>query len=373
MRQLTGPLLMVGAPQDMLDIRYATGFTAPSPVVYLQDGRKKILVVPFLEFERARRVAKPITVWAAEALPINQKMKGSVTGWALGLLQHLKINAVTVPGELPIAVADALRRARIRIQVATGPIFPQRQVKTKLELAHLVESQRAAVRALLDAVRYLARAQADHQGLLRVDKQLVTSELLRARINKTLLDHHCIGSGTIVAGGAQAADPHEIGFGPLRQGESIVMDIFPQHMEHGYWGDLTRTVVKGPPSAELCKVYRAVKRAHAAALSVVKAGVAAQRVHAAAVKAVRHEGFSNSIAAGKVQGFIHSTGHGVGLAIHEMPQVGLRPMRLKKGNVITIEPGLYYRDIGSVRIEDLIVVTASGWQSLAPCRYFFRI
>ncbi|MBU4200822.1 MAG: Xaa-Pro peptidase family protein [Verrucomicrobia bacterium] len=373
MKKLTGAVLLVGSPQNMPDIRYATGFTAPDPVVFLQEGRKKHLVVSLLELERARRVTKNVTIWAAEALKIRGKFNRTLSGWTSGLLRQLEIRAVVVPPEFPIAVAEKLRQSGIRVRVSESTLFPQRQIKTDEELARIAECQRAAVQAMLAAVRHLALAHVDGKGFLRVDMNLVTSETIRALINKVLLDHHCMGQGTIVAGGPQAADPHEVGFGPLRYGESIVIDIFPQHLDHGYWGDLTRTVVKGAPSAALQKIYHAVKAAHAAALSMVKAGVTASRVHEAAVSVIRRRGFQNSVTDGKTQGFIHSTGHGVGLNIHEMPRVGLRSARLKTGNVITVEPGLYYREIGSVRIEDLIVVTPTGWKPLAVCEHFFQV
>ncbi len=373
MPQLTGAILLVGAPQTMPDIRYATGFTAPDPVVYLEVNRQKHLVVPLLELERARRVAQGINVWAPEALPGRRELKRSLSGWTLSLLRRFAIRAVSVPPDFPIAVARKLERAGIRVHVARAALFPRRQVKTGEELARIAECQRAAVQAMRAAVRHLTRARGDARGFLRIDHKLLTSEAVRSLISKVLLDFHCTGQGTIVAGGAQAADPHEVGFGPLRQGESIVIDIFPQHMDHGYWGDLSRTVVKGPPSDALLKLYRAVKAAQAAALSVVKAGVSAARVHAAAIGAIHSHGFKNEVVNGQAQGFIHSTGHGVGLDIHEMPHVGLRAVRLRAGNVITIEPGLYYRDIGSVRIEDSIVVTPTGWKPMAYCEHFFQI
>ncbi len=364
---------MVGSPQIMPDIRYATGFTAPDPVVYLQEGRKKFLVVSPLELERARRVTQGVIVQTAAALNIRRELKPTLLGWALGLLRQVGMHAVVVPPDFPIAVAEKLKRAGIRIRVAKDSLFPQRQVKTSNELMHLAECQRAAVRAMVTAVRHLKRTHVDGKGFLRAGKKLVTSESVRVLINKVLLDCHCAGQGTIVAGGRQAADPHEVGFGPLRQGESIVIDIFPQHLDHGYWGDLTRTIVKGPPAPALLQLYRAVKAAQTAALSVVRAGVPASRVHATAVRVMERRGFQNKITDGKAQGFIHSTGHGVGLAIHEMPRVGQQSTRLRKGNVITIEPGLYYREIGGVRIEDTIVVTALGWKPLAVCAPVFQV
>lgn len=373
MKALTGAILMVGAPQNLPDIRYATGFTAPDPVVYLQVGRQKHLVVSLLELERARRVARGVKVWATEALPGPRARKWSLAGWALALLRRMSLRAVIVPPDFPVAVARELERAGIRIRIAGTALFPQRQVKTGEELARLAECQQAAARAMQAAVRFLAETRADACGVLRAGKRVVTSEAVRALINKVLLDYHCTGQGTIVAGGAQAADPHETGCGPLRQGESIIMDIFPQHLEHGYWGDLTRTVVKGQPPPALLKIYRAVRAAHRAALARVKAGVQASTVHRAAVEVFQKRGFQTGVVDGKTQGFIHSTGHGVGLNIHEMPRVSVRATRLRSGNVITVEPGLYYRDRGSVRIEDLIVVTPGGWRSLAACGHFFQI
>jgi Xaa-Pro aminopeptidase len=373
MKPILPAILIVGTPQSFPDIRYATGFNAPDPVVYLQAGRKKYMVVSLLELERARRVARGVNVWAAEALRVRREWKRSVSGWTLGLLRRLAIRRVVVPPDFPVALAMKLQRAGVRVRVANAALFPQRQVKTAAELSRMAECQRAAVRAMRAAVRHLARARADRRGCLRVAGKPVTSESVRALINRVLLDCHCSGQGTIVAGGAQAADPHEIGYGPLRQGESIVIDIFPQHLDHGYWGDLTRTVVKGQPAPALGRIYRAVRAAQAAALSVLRAGVSVARVHAAAVDAIRARGFQNGVADGKTQGFIHSTGHGVGLNIHEMPRVSVHAARLKSGNVITVEPGLYYRDAGSVRVEDLVVVTPSGWKSLAVCEHFFQI
>lgn len=373
MKKLTSAVLMVGSPQNTPDIQYATGFTAPDPVVYLQKGKKKFLVVSLLELERARRVMPGVVVQAAETLKMRPEWKKTLSGWTLGLLRQAGINAVVVPPDFPIAVAEKLKQFGIRIRIAEHPLFPQRQIKTGEELVHIAESQKAAVQAMTAAVRHLALARVDGKGFLRVGKKQVTSESVRAIINKVLLDCQCTGQGTIVAGGDQASDPHETGFGPLRRGENIVIDIFPRHLEHGYWGDLTRTVVKGPPSPALLKMYRAVKAAHAAALSVVRAGVAASQVHKAAVHMINRRGFKNKIVNGNPQGFIHSTGHGVGLTIHEMPRVGLQSVRLKKGNVITVEPGLYYRHLGSVRIEDTIVVTSFGWKPLAACNYFFQV
>jgi Xaa-Pro aminopeptidase len=151
-------------------------------------------------------------------------------------------------------------------------------------------------------------------------------------------------------------------------GETIVIDIFPQHVAHGYWGDLTRTVVRGSASPVLRRMYQAVKSAQAAVLSRVRPGVSGRTLHRAAVRELSRRGFKTEEREGRSVGLVHSTGHGVGLSVHEAPGIGPRSGRLKRGNVVTIEPGLYYPDVGAVRIEDTILVTrrrrkveGAGW------------
>jgi Xaa-Pro aminopeptidase len=192
-------------------------------------------------------------------------------------------------------------------------------------------------------------------------------------ITRVLMDHHCLSRDTIVAGGTQAADPHEKGHGPLRAHEAIVIDIFPKHQDHGYWGDLTRTVVRGRATAGLRRMYHAVRMAQSAALNAVKPGVRCATVHRRAAAELEMRGFKTTTVDGRRVGFIHGTGHGVGLEIHERPSLGLGKDRLKSGHVITIEPGLYYPEHGGIRIEDTIVVTHKGWRYLVPCERRFEV
>ncbi|MCG2660936.1 MAG: M24 family metallopeptidase [Kiritimatiellae bacterium] len=240
-------------------------------------------------------------------------------------------------------------------------------------MGRITACQRAAVQAMRAAIRLIARARVDKKNRLRVRGRLLTSERVRRAIYRVLVDHNCTGEGTIVACDGQAATPHGIGHGPLRAHQSIVIDIFPRHLEHGYWGDLTRTVVKGTPSPALKKMYAAVKAAQAAALAKIRAGVSGRRVHLAAVAALARHGFKTGLLEGKAQGFIHSTGHGIGLEVHEAPSLSLRPGRLRAGHVVTVEPGLYYFQHGGVRIEDTVLVTRGGYRKLASCADIFQV
>jgi len=187
------------------------------------------------------------------------------------------------------------------------------------------------------------------------------------------LHQDCQADEIIVAGGDQGADPHERGHGPLRAGETIILDIFPRHKQSGYWGDLTRTVIKGKPAAAQRKLYQAVKQAQEGALQQVRAGVTGAEIHDGVCRTFEALGFKTGERNGIHQGFIHSTGHGVGLEIHEAPSISPAGGPLEAGQVITIEPGLYYPGLGAVRIEDTGVVTETGIQLLASCPKVFAL
>ena len=237
----------------------------------------------------------------------------------------------------------------------------------------MAEVQRAAVRGLRAAIAMIGRSRIAGNGALRLDGRPLTSERVRARIQEELFALDCLGRDTIVAGGAQAADPHERGRGPLYAHELIVIDIFPQHMGNGYWGDLTRTVIKGRPRPDQRRMYQAVKAAQRRALTLVRPGVALARVHREVQRELDRRGFQTGETDGVPSGFIHGTGHGVGLEVHEAPTLGTAPGRLRRGNVVTIEPGLYYPGVGGVRIEDTIVVTPGGCRPLARCGNVFEV
>jgi Xaa-Pro aminopeptidase len=283
------------------------------------------------------------------------------------------VQAVTVPGTFPLGAAERLRRGGVKLRVGADPLFPRRAVKRADELGRIRQAQQAAVIAMREAIERIRRAEPGRDGVLELEGATLTSERLRRGIHQRLLDLDCQARDTIVAGGPASADPHETGSGPLRAGEPVVLDIFPQHLDHGYWGDLTRTVVRGRAAPRLRRMYAAVKAAQAAALAAVRPGVCCATVHRAASRELDRRGFGSHIEDGRAVGFIHSTGHGVGLAIHEPPAVSLNRTRLRSGHVITVEPGLYYPDIGGIRIEDTIVVQPGGWQYLVPCEKRFEL
>ncbi len=178
----------------------------------------------------------------------------------------------------------------------------------------------------------------------------------------------------IVSCGEDCSDPHNFGSGPLFADQPIMIDTCPRSIKNRYFADMTRTVVKGKASTEIRKMYNAVLGAQKLALGEIKDGMRADLIHKKVQDYFANRGFKTEEKNGKIQGFFHGTGHGVGLDIHETPRINLNyKKKLKAGNVVTVEPGLYYPKIGGVRIEDLVVVTKTGCKNLTKFPKFLEI
>ena len=190
-------------------------------------------------------------------------------------------------------------------------------------------------------------------------------ERVQAEIRMEAARHGFEASHPIVAGGHQSCDPHERGHGALHARELIIIDIFPRDLKTGYWGDMTRTVLKGQANEAQRKQFAAVHAAHRRAFQKLKAGVDGRSVHRDVEALFKSRGYETGQMGGRYQGFFHGTGHGLGLEIHELPRMSGVSQRLRAGHVVTVEPGLYYRATGGVRIEDVAWIRTGGCERLS--------
>ncbi len=370
---------LIDADSTDADQYYLSGFDAPDPFLTLYDGSVRLLFARSLEFGRAKRQSRAETVERFtdygydDYLEDHDRTEAAHRSRA-AFLDAYGIDSVAVPSRFPLSTADGLRDQGIEVAVDDSETVTEiRARKTDEEIEHVRAAQRANEAAMAAAEDLLRRAEIDGDRLL-VDGEVLTSETLKEEIEVTLLRHGCALDETIVACGADAADPHDRGSGPLEPGEPIIVDIFPQDKATKYHGDMTRTFCVGEPDDRVREWYDLTERAYRAALEAVEAGVTGSDVHDAACDVYEDAGEPTLRSDPSTEtGFIHSTGHGVGLDVHERPSVAPGGSELEPGHVITIEPGLYDPAVGGVRIEDLVVVTEDGYENLTDYPVSLRI
>jgi Xaa-Pro aminopeptidase len=252
--------------------------------------------------------------------------------------------------------------------------FPQRAIKTPEEVRKIAAALTMAEVGISEAIQVLRRSKVGRGGVLMHHGIPLTSEKLQAVINIAIIQAGGMSNRTIVAGGKQACDPHELGHGPLRANEPIIIDVFPRSQRTGYFGDISRTVVKGRASEAARKLYHTVAEAQKIAFAATADGVACARLHERAADYFESQGYETTRNRGRLQGFYHGLGHGVGLELHEAPRISINSDDiLETGNVIAIEPGLYYPRLGGVRLEDVVVVTETGCKNLTKCEKVFEL
>ncbi|MDS0298637.1 Xaa-Pro peptidase family protein [Halogeometricum sp. S1BR25-6] len=350
--------------------QYLSGFEAHDPFVTLYTPEETVLLVSTLEFGRAKKQSRADEVRrlaeydyrdvVAEHGPAEAKARVHAA-----FLDDYGVSSVLTPERFPLGPADGLRDREVSVTPDhSDRVTEIRATKTDEEVEHVRAAQEANEASMRAAEDLIADAGVE-DGRLVHDGEPLTSERVKEEIEVTLLRHGCGLDDTIVACGADAADPHDQGSGPLRADEPIIVDIFPRSKTTGYHADMTRTFLKGDPSETLLEWYDLTHEALEAAFDAVEPGVTGADVHDVVCdvyEGVGHDTLrSNSMAE---TGFIHSTGHGVGLDVHELPSLSPSGEELKPGHVITVEPGLYDPSVGGVRIEDIAVVTEGGYENL---------
>lgn len=342
---------------------YATRFRAPDTFVFLETPGRTVILLSDLEVDRGRREAKVDDVMSYSELEKKvqgaKRQKPAYAKVVAGFLKKLRARRVLTPADFPLGLARALKKEKIRVQPVKGPFWPGREVKTGQEIEALEAALRVAEAGMARGHDILKAAKIRKDERLLWNRRILTAEVLRMEMEIAVVRAGGEARGdTIVACGELACDPHERGNGPLVANQLIILDIFPRDARSGYFGDLTRTVVRGTASEAQRHLWETCLCGQERAFQALKPGARGSEIHEDVKAFFAANGYPTQIKDGRWQGFFHGTGHGLGLEIHEEPRFAVATFLT--GQVFTVEPGIYWPGVGGVRHEDVAVITAKG-------------
>jgi Xaa-Pro aminopeptidase len=338
---------------------YSTKVLIPDPFISLQTKSKSYILANSLEFSRiVKESPTQVKVLPLEKYSKDLKSKfknPTLATIAYLLLKEKNIKSIEVPATFPVLYADFLRKNKIKLKIKS-PFYKQRIIKTHEEIKQIEKVQKIAEKAFNYAITIIKKAKIKNSFLYHKNKKL-TSEFLKQEIQKIFSQNNLESpEDLILSSGLDTAFPHKTGTGPIKAGVPIILDIFPRSIKSRYYTDMTRTVCRGPPkNPKIQEIYNLVLKAQQAAYKKIKPNSPSSSVHNEVLKVFKKHNVEKY--------FIHSTGHGVGIDIHESPGIPSKT-KLKPGMVITNEPGLYIEGVGGVRLEDIILVTETGYKNL---------
>ena len=360
------------------EMRQEVPIGIPDPFLYIErDGARHVVLSSF-EIDRVRAVPGTPMPHAYEEFGYDELIAKGLPRdevyleVAVNACRELGVTEAAVPWTFPARFADRLRDSGVTIRPELELFQDRRRVKTDVQLAGIRRAQRAA-EAGMDAARALLRQAKTNGGGLVVDGAPLTSERVKAAIMEAFTAHGVAAEEFIVAHGPQSAVGHDMGSGPIAEGEPIVIDLWPKDIETACYADMTRTYVVGEPSEEIARYHALCREALDRSLDAVRPGRAAEDVFRLVCELFHEAGEPTQLSKkpGEVleDGFYHGLGHGVGLEVHEEPSLGRAPGTIIAGDVVTLEPGLYRHGYGGVRLEDLVLVTEDGAENLTEYPY----
>jgi Xaa-Pro aminopeptidase len=361
------------------EMRHEIALLVPDPLLYAEVGGRRHAIANSLEVPRLQALGGGLVVHPLEEFGYDDVIAGGA-GRAEATLEvavracgALGVATAAVPGEFPLELADRLRAAGVAVTADRGLFDGRRRVKSSAELAGIRRAQAGAEAGMAAAAALLRRAQ-ECGGALQVDGESLTSELLKRVIADAIAATGVSpGDEFIVSHGAQTAIGHEMGSGAIAAGEPIVIDIWPRDPQSACFADMTRTFVVGEPPEEIRHFHALTREALERSREAVRAGASGLGVYRIACEPYERAGLPTQLTKAPGQpleeGFFHGLGHGVGLQVHELPILARGPDVLIAGDVVTLEPGCYDPRLGGCRLEDLVVVTEDGCETLTRFPY----
>ena len=372
---MTTATLTAGIPAKNAILYHAIRFNVGDPAALIEiEGAtpRRSLILREIETERASKHARADAVFGYSDFTPEGGLSGDrETGTAQAVVECLRRNGVTkvvTDRSLPFIFAHHILQAGLTLEYDADKGVLDRRAKDEQEIAWLAEAQATTEQVMLRALHMIARAPADTNGVLQHDGEPLTGNRVRAMMDIWLLELGYSSPDAIVACGPEGGDCHNRGSGPISTGRPVIVDVFPQNKTTLYNGDCTRVVVHGDVPDEIARMHAAVVEAKAAAIAATIAGVTGEAVHAETSRVLSAHGYHMvPPPEGVAETYTcmpHGTGHGIGLEVHEPPLLDRGGPALLLGDALTIEPGLYSKAIGGVRVEDMVIVTADGCRNL---------
>jgi Xaa-Pro aminopeptidase len=371
-------VLIFGDTERSPELRHEIPIPIGDPFLYAEVRGRRVAVVWSVEGDRITRADPTIEIIPSETFPSDDLIRAGVDTYDVGptlavrMAESLGVARAVVPTSFPLEHADALRAAGITL-VPDGRFFDdRRRRKTDAELEGIRRATRAAEAGMAGVAAVLARSEPGAGGRV-VDGEPLTCELLRAAAMEIFTAAGCRGDDLIVAHGPQAAEGHSTGSGRVGNDDHLVCDLFPSDIESTCHSDMTRTFAVGMPDPQIVTWHEHTREALELGRGLVRPGADGAEIFRSVCRCYEELGYPTSLSKpeGTVlrEGFNHGLGHGVGLDVHEAPTLGKLGHELVVGDVITLEPGLYRHGFGGVRLEDLVVVTEDGCETLTDYPY----
>ena len=371
-------LLFYGDTERSPAMRHELPVTIGDPFLLgVVDGRLHVMASG-LERARIEAAAPDAVLHDYDELGFRELLESGMSRHELELelasraAAAMGIRAATADPDMPVAVADRLRADGVVLHLDDDAISARRRVKSAPELAGTRRAQIAAEAGMSAAAGLLRRSDRDGDRL-KLDGEVLTAEAVRAAVRDVCQAHGAPAPPDIIVSSPWSGYGHDPGSGPLPADLPIVIDLWPRDETSGCWADMTRTFVVGEISEQVRSMESLVLEAFERARDAVAPGITGRALHDLVCDVFEPAGYRtqrNGPGEDPNEGFQFSLGHGVGLAVHEPPGLGRTGHdALVAGDVIAIEPGLWVREVGEVRFEDLLLVTEDGGETLTQYPY----
>lgn len=365
---IRSPELRHEVPADIMD-----------PFLYAEVDGRRYAVISQLDADTVRRRAPDVEIIEPDQLGLDELIErhphreDAFQELMVRACRRMGIDAAVVPSNFPLELADRLRGAGLELTADRDLFESRRRAKSTAELEGIERAQRAA-EAAMGAAAELLRAAEPAGDVLQVGSEPLTSERLKEAIAEALSSHPVSCEEPIASHGPQAAVGHDHGSGAIAPSEPVVIDLWPMDTDSACFADMTRTFVVGEVSEDIRHWHSLCEEALTRARAAIRPGVNGRDPYQAVCDLFAEHGLPTQLSKkpGETlrEGFFHSLGHGVGLEVHEAPSLGrTRGDELVAGDVLAVEPGLYRLDTGGVRLEDLVVVTEHGCETLTDYPY----